>query len=230
VIIVTRSDGKEAAAPCSCRRDNPTNKPLCYYFKTDIAEKYGNKTFNDYLTGFDKKQDRAKNNAIAFVKKFSIAVKNHTGLYLWSNYPGSGKSMLSCVTVTEICKKYNLKTQAINVVDLYERIRNTFNTDKSELSIINPCIGSDVLLLDDLGAEKRTKWTEQILYRILDARLNKGRVTFFTSNYSISRLPYEGRTKSRINDLSFPINLPDMDIRAKVAQQRNEYLYSQFNN
>ena len=47
----------------------------------------------------------------------------------------------------------------------------------------------DLLLLDDLGAEKVTEWgRDEILGTILQNRMNNHKTTFFTSNLTISEL------------------------------------------
>lgn len=37
----------------------------------------------------------------------------------------------------------------------------------------------DLLVIDDLGAEKRTDWSEQAIYIIIDERYSSGRATLY---------------------------------------------------
>ena len=47
----------------------------------------------------------------------------------------------------------------------------------------------DLLLLDDIGAEKVSEWSrDEILGTILQSRMNNYKTTFFTSNYTIDEL------------------------------------------
>ena len=47
----------------------------------------------------------------------------------------------------------------------------------------------DILLIDDIGAEKVTEWgRDEILGTILQYRMDKHKTTFFTSNYTIKEL------------------------------------------
>jgi DNA replication protein DnaC len=41
----------------------------------------------------------------------------------------------------------------------------------------------DLLVLDDLGAEKTSEWVEETMNLIVNTRYNERRVTIFTSNY-----------------------------------------------
>jgi DNA replication protein DnaC len=44
---------------------------------------------------------------------------------------------------------------------------------------------ADLLVLDDLGAEKTSEWVEETLNLIVNTRYNERRITIFTSNYEI---------------------------------------------
>jgi len=49
----------------------------------------------------------------------------------------------------------------------------------------------DILLLDDIGAEKVTEWgRDEIIGTILQTRMNNAMPTFFTSNLTISELEH----------------------------------------
>jgi DNA replication protein DnaC len=44
-------------------------------------------------------------------------------------------------------------------------------------------MSADLLVLDDLGAEKTSEWVEETMNLIVNTRYNERRVTIFTSNY-----------------------------------------------
>jgi DNA replication protein DnaC len=50
-------------------------------------------------------------------------------------------------------------------------------------------IHAELLVLDELGAQKPTPWVQNVLYLIINARYTERRPTLFTSNY---RLPIRG--------------------------------------
>jgi DNA replication protein DnaC len=57
-----------------------------------------------------------------------------------------------------------------------------------------------VLLLDDLGSEKRSPWTDEQMYRLLNHRYNEGLPTVVASNVLLEEL--EPRIASRMQDSS----------------------------
>ena len=64
-------------------------------------------------------------------------------------------------------------------------IRSTYDpVDRtSEVQVLRPVIDADLLVLDDLGAEKTSDWVEETLNLIVNERYNQRRATIFTSNY-----------------------------------------------
>jgi DNA replication protein DnaC len=51
------------------------------------------------------------------------------------------------------------------------------------MDVLRPVIEADLLVLDDLGAEKTSEWVEETLNLIVNSRYSEKRVTVFTSNY-----------------------------------------------
>jgi DNA replication protein DnaC len=69
--------------------------------------------------------------------------------------------------------------------DLLRVIRSTYDpvNRTAEMDVLRPVIASDLLVLDDLGAEKTSEWVEETLNLIVNARYSERRLTVFTSNY-----------------------------------------------
>lgn len=119
-----------------------------------------------------------------FYKSFN-PYKFSKGLYLHGNF-GTGKTFIIAALINELKNKYHLRTEIIYFPEL---LRNL----KENLSLVNEKIyyleNVDILLIDDIGAEKVTEWgRDEILGTILQTRMNKGMITFFTSNLTIDEL------------------------------------------
>ena len=69
--------------------------------------------------------------------------------------------------------------------ELLRVIRSTFNpvTKTAEMDILRPVMEADLLVLDDLGAEKTSEWVEETMNLVVNTRYNERRPTIFTSNY-----------------------------------------------
>lgn len=78
---------------------------------------------------------------------------------------------------------------------------------------------AELLLLDDLSAERVSEWTEEVVYRLIDARWNACLPTIITLNAPGSTLRDRlgNRVASRLNGLgrvvSWPTDAPDRRVR-----------------
>jgi DNA replication protein DnaC len=68
--------------------------------------------------------------------------------------------------------------------DLLKLVRDTYNnqTDATELDVLRPVLEADLLVLDDIGAEKKSEWVEETLGLVINTRYSERRVTVFTTN------------------------------------------------
>lgn len=150
------------------------------------------------------------------------------GFYFYSQTKGSGKSLLSMIIANELIKRYELNALYISVVNMLTELKNKMNQSNSKVGVydlIESFKKADLLILDDLGVEKATEWSEEILTQILDDRMNYRRPTIITSNVSVEGLERKypaGRIKSRIEKLTFPLRLPEESVRETLSKQDNE--------
>ena len=72
-----------------------------------------------------------------------------------------------------------------DVRDLLRVIRSTYNpvVRTAEMDILRPVMDAEILVLDDLGAEKPSEWVEETMNLIVNTRYNERRPTIFTTNY-----------------------------------------------
>lgn len=78
----------------------------------------------------------------------------------------------------------------------YDHDRDKFSDSAEER--IQQALTADVLLLDDMGAESRTAWVDETLYRIINGRYNEARPTVVATNCALGQL--EPRIASRLQD------------------------------
>jgi len=64
-------------------------------------------------------------------------------------------------------------------------IRSTYDPSirTTELEVLRPVLQADLLVLDDLGAEKTSEWVDETMNLIVNTRYSERRLTLFTSNY-----------------------------------------------
>ena len=140
------------------------------------------------------------------------------------SHPGTGKTYLAASVVNMLVDR---GTTAVFVVvpDLLNQIRATYGKDNQETEnqIMYGLCEADLLVLDDLGAERhkdKEDWGTEKLYSIINSRYNSMAATIFTTNCTMKELADKvgDRTFSRICEMTeglrFDLNHV-MDFRMK---------------
>ena len=108
------------------------------------------------------------------------------GLYLYGIF-GVGKTFLLGAIANEL-KKYNISSTIIYMPEFVREIKASLKDD-SVNDKIDLFKKTDILMLDDIGAEMQSAWfRDEILSSILQYRMMEGLPVFFTSNYDLEQL------------------------------------------
>jgi len=105
----------------------------------------------------------------------------------------------------------------VNFSELMLEIKSSFDSvDKSEQDVIQEYCNYDILVIDDIGAEKASDYTQTVIYTILNRRYEDIRATIITTNLSSANIAntYGGRILSRIAS-GVVITLSGIDRRLK---------------
>lgn len=191
--------------------------------KTGVPDVFQNRTLKDFdfkVYGEDlrKLEMVIQNFESDFVNKWKSEGK---GLYLWSKTPGSGKTLLSCCLLNDMVSQHHLQGRFVSCVGYLSILQQAFtqqsNEDRSQ--VYRTC---DLLVLDDLGVQKDSEWTQQEIFRLVNDRLNDGLITLITSNYPPEGLNVGSRSIDRIMKSCIVLQLPEVSIRSKQAKAEQE--------
>lgn len=131
---------------------------------------------------------------------------------------GLGKSFLSSCIAKEVLEKgFNV---IIGQVATFVRRIQKEQFDHAEGNTLDSLIDCDLLVLDDLGSEFKTQFTESALFEILNARINAMRPTIISTNFSVSELneQYNERLISRITGSFLPLMFWGKDVRPSLRK------------
>ena len=121
----------------------------------------------------------------------------HKGLYLHGTF-GCGKTFLISAAFNELAKK-RVTTEIAYLPELLRDLKADFDLFGDRIDYLE---NVDLLLIDDIGAEKVTEWSrDEILGTILQHRMNNYKTTFFTSNLNIEELEQHLLINSNADEL-----------------------------
>ena len=131
---------------------------------------------------------------------------------------GTGKTHLAASIASHIINKYSVTVEFVSYVDILADIRAAFsNNTGCEAKIEARLCEAPLLIIDDLGKEKQSKFTDELLYRVVNKRYNHNLPLIITTNLSLpeleARLDYA--VFSRIVELCKAVDMRGRDYRMK---------------
>ena len=162
---------------CECRRDKVGQQRLA---DANIPKRYQHCTIANF-TAYNESLEKAASKARAIADAFPIVSK---GLFL-EGQPGVGKTHLAVAVLRQVIQNTGARGLFYDTRELLKLIRSTYDPSirTTESEVLRPVMTADLLVLDDIGAEKTSEWVEETMNLIVNTRYNEKRLTFFTSNY-----------------------------------------------
>lgn len=171
------SPGLRRVVRCDCWRQNLGQQRLA---GANIPKRYQHCTIANF-TAYNESLERAAAQAGRVAAAFPAVTR---GLFL-EGQPGVGKTHLAVAVLKQVVQTAGARGLFYDTRDLLRVIRSTYDPSirTTELEILRPVMSADLLVLDDLGAEKTSEWVDETMNLIVNTRYNERRLTIFTSNY-----------------------------------------------
>ena len=212
------SKGVHRVVRCDCWRETVVRTRLA---AADIEPRYRKCTLDNFRIDSDS-QVEAVRKCRSFIERFPVVDR---GL-LFMGLPGSGKTHLATAVLKEVIQNSGATGLFVDVRALLRRIRDTYNpvVRATELDVIRPVMDAQLLVLDDIGAEKMSEWVDETMTLIVTTRYNRRLPTLFTTNHlerepdpqSLSDTLFErvgARIHSRLHEMCDFIELQVLDYR-----------------
>lgn len=166
--------------PCKYFKESKVNNTTTFFETPKVLM---NASLSDLIT------EKERNSILKYIKDFLKKKMNNEpvkGLYLSGSF-GSGKSYILSALLNELSNK-GFRTVNVYYPTLLKRLKASFNEYNYD-DVLDEIMTSDVLLIDDIGAENNSSWArDEVLGTILQYRMDNNLTTFFTSNYNINEL------------------------------------------
>ena len=185
-----------------------TNRNVCF----QDAKKFLGWTFDKD----DGRHEDLINAAKAYADQFPEHLKNGKGLLLYGDI-GTGKSVAAaCIAHAILAKGYRPKMTSISTVA--DELWNA----EDKAAYLQHLAKYDLLILDDLGTERKSEYMQEMAYKIINARYVAGGPMIVTTNLTKDELgkPAEmgyKRIYSRILENCLAINVDGTDRRMVAA-------------
>jgi DNA replication protein DnaC len=183
LVRVVDNEGKWVSRPCQCQELERETRRIS---AAHIPERYRNcnlDSFDPSYRGADPSLGWALQTARTFAESYPIDTAGRGLLFVGSS--GLGKTHLAVGVLRRLMQERGARGLFCDYRELLKSIQNSYNPDvrTTELELLKPVFAAEVLVLDDLGAQKPNEWVWDTVALILNTRYNNQQTTIITTNY-----------------------------------------------
>ena len=228
--VLTKSDGTTRTVHCACDCSVAQNAR-----EAEEKRKRDRMQYLDSMrrTGFpdaemrewtfaksDHANQKIENVARKYAANFDVMRKQGTGLLLCGQV-GTGKSFLAAAIANELIDQ-GTPCLMTNFSRIISRISEKFGGDQKYLDNLNRF---DLLIIDDLGAERDSEFTWEKVMDVIDARYRAGLPLIITTNLSMRQLSDQSdirrqRIYSRLREMCVFLEVQGTDRRGRKMQDK----------
>jgi DNA replication protein DnaC len=187
--VIEADSGVGIARPCACRELERSQRMVA---AAGVLPRYQHCKISNFQTSSQSPRVRmrleaARKAAQDYVDGFVLLEDQgfrQSGL-LFIGPPGVGKTHLAVGVLIEVIERYRVHGRFAEFTALIHQLQATFDpgSPESKREILDPLLDAELLVLDELGAQKPTPWVRDILYLIINHRYTRRLPTLFTTNY-----------------------------------------------
>ena len=150
-----------------------------------------------------------------YVENFATLKKDGKGLLLYGNV-GAGKTYVAAAIANALVDK-GVPVMMTNFARIANKLQENFDGRQEYLDNLNKF---DLLVIDDLAAERKTEYMQEIVFNVVDARYRSGLPMIITTNLTMDAIKNppnmaDNRIYDRIIEKCFPIEVKGQSHRRK---------------
>lgn len=230
-MVCVSEEGVGTYRVCECRELENQRKRLRF---ASIPKEFESYTVESFDLGAYKspeareKAEMAKLICANYVRMFSLLQGDGKGLYMHSRVKGSGKTRMAASVANDLMRIYGIPAKFTTALQILDEIKQSWGEPgkgAGERQLLQDVLAVPILVMDDIGVERPSKWVDEKFYSILNGRMVQKRVTIFTSNCEIENLLFDDRITNRIMRMAVPVAFPNESVRSLLAKAENKELY-----
>jgi DNA replication protein DnaC len=178
-----RELGAALEARIAARKQAKLNKLMA---SSGLSEEIASKTFDNFqVPPANKSMEQAR-------EQVKEAATEGRSIILMGN-PGRGKTHLAAAYLNSWMQERGKTGVFVSLVDLMSSLRRTIRATEGPDwdTLLDRFAQADLLVLDDLGQEKASEKVIEVVFHLLNNRINQRRPTVITTNYSLKTLATE---------------------------------------
>lgn len=230
--ILTKPDGTTKTVHCACKcsvaqhekeAEEKRKRDRMQYLDSMRRTGFPDAEMREWTFAKSDHTDQ-RNETIArkYVANFDAMRKQGTGLLLCGQV-GTGKSFLAAAIANELINQ-GTPCLMTNFSRIISRVSEKFGGDQKYLDDLNRF---DLLIIDDLGAERDTEFTWEKVMNVIDARYRAGLPLIITTNFEPKDFADRGdirrqRVFSRLKEMCILLEVKGTDRRSKKMQDKLE--------
>ena len=223
--LATWHNGEKKVVPisCECRKEKLKKEQDLEAIeqlreRSNIEPKFLGCTFDSIEVNSDN--GRNVNLCKRYVDKFQELYKANQGLLFYGDV-GTGKSMLAHCIANELMNRF----RSVASISLAKILKAGFKDADEEEAIMRKVTGVDLLIFDDLGAERETDYAKEFVYSVVDTRCNTKKPMIVTTNLTLADMQNcndirNKRTYDRILEICYPVIFTGVSWRMRNAANR----------
>jgi len=239
LVRVVDTGGKWVSRACECQEMQREERRVA---AAHIPQRYKDCTLDAFDPSYPRADDslgRALLTARKFVDAYPVDTAGRGLLFVGA--AGLGKTHLAVGVLQRLVRERGVRGLFCDYRELLKNIQNSYNSqvNTTELELLKPVFAAEVLVLDDLGAQKPNEWVWDTVALILNTRYNDRQTTIITTNYAdlpagngaktdaerAAREPTLGdrigdRMRSRLAEMCIRVEVKGEDFRQSVKRAR----------
>lgn len=210
---------KEGGQMCECRQ--VILNQLVYEQLCDVSPARECSFENFELRYYGGRDRAAMGKVLESSQRYVWEFGGQSQSLLFTGAPGLGKTHLSLAIAEGVAKAGHL-VMYVSAPYLMDQLElGKFQKDDAALEFREVIFGCDLLVIDDLGTELVTRYTQAEVYDLVNHRLNTGKPTIINTNLGLQEIErtYSSRVHSRLAGMYAVVQFKGRDIRLQKKQE-----------